>query len=198
MAAATSYPTGRSATARTWFSSAQSAWNVVHAVIHGHNEENTDGGLSLTERCRNLAKTHVTKPGLTFLFWNKISVSSENGKPAEISWFSGNSDRKGISNLKFRNSGLPAEISVYYTGIPVHFTRNWWKWLENDGKIMYLWKKLKILAEFTLVMSILIDYNTQHIRNSSTQWEIKNETHYNNAKKYSVSKYARHSRKLIN
>ena len=70
-------------------------------------------------------------------------MSSENGKPAEISWFSSNSDRKGISNLKFRNSGLPAEISVYYTGIPVHFTGNWWKWLENDGKIMYLWKKIE-------------------------------------------------------
>ena len=42
---------------------------------------------------------------------------------------------------------------------------NGWKMMEN----YVFMKKLKILAEFALIMSILIDYNTQHIINFSTQ-----------------------------
>jgi len=37
------------------------------------------------------------------------------------------------------------------------------------GKLCIYEKKLKILAEVALIMSILIDYNTQHIINFSTQ-----------------------------
>jgi len=49
-------------------------------------------------------------------------VSSENGKPAEISWFSGNFDRKEFSNSKFRKFGFPVGISLHFAGIPLLFT----------------------------------------------------------------------------
>jgi hypothetical protein len=49
-------------------------------------------------------------------------VATGNGIPAEISRFSGDFDWKEFSNSKFRNFGFPAGISLYFTGIPVHFT----------------------------------------------------------------------------
>ena len=67
-------------------------------------------------------KPNEVAPGFTFSFLKKISVATENGIPAEISRFSGNFDRKELSNSKFRNFGFPAGISLYFTGIPVHFT----------------------------------------------------------------------------
>ena len=123
-----------------------------------------------------LAKTYAKCgywPGFTFSFLKKISVTTGNGIPAEISRFSGNFDRKEFSNSKFRNFGIPAGFSVHLAGFSVLFTEKWWKQLENDGEIMYLWKEIENFGEFALIMSIFIDYNTQHIRNSSTQWEIR-------------------------
>ena len=115
----------------------------------------------------------MAPPGFTFSFLKKISVTTGNGIPAEISRFSGNFDRKEFSNSKFRNFGIPAGFSVHLAGFSVLFTEKWWKQLENDGEIMYLWKEIENFGEFALIMSIFIDYNTQHIRNSSTQWEIR-------------------------
>jgi len=60
--------------------------------------------------------------GFTFSSLKKISVGTGNGIPAEISRFSGDFDWKEFSNSKFRNFGFPAGISLYFTGIPVHFT----------------------------------------------------------------------------
>ena len=60
--------------------------------------------------------------GFMFSFLKKISVATGNGIPAEISRFSGDFDWKEFSNSKFRNFGFPAGISLYFTGIPVHFT----------------------------------------------------------------------------
>ena len=113
------------------------------------------------------------KSGFTFSFLKKISVTTGNGIPAEISRFFGNFDRKEFSNSKFRNFGIPAGFSVHLAGFSVLFTEKWWKQLENDGEIMYLWKEIENFGEFALIMSIFIDYNTQYIRNSSTQWEIR-------------------------
>jgi len=62
------------------------------------------------------------RAGFTFSFLKKISVATGNGIPTEISRFSGIFDRKEFSNSKFRNFGFPAGISLYFTGIPVHFT----------------------------------------------------------------------------
>jgi len=61
-------------------------------------------------------------PGFTFSFLKKISVTTGNGIPAEISRFSGNFDRKEFSNLKFRNFGIPAGFSVHLAGFSVLFT----------------------------------------------------------------------------
>jgi len=60
--------------------------------------------------------------GFTFSFLKKISVTTGNGIPAEISRFSGNFDRKEFSNSKFRNFGIPAGFSVHLAGFSVLFT----------------------------------------------------------------------------
>jgi hypothetical protein len=60
--------------------------------------------------------------GFTFSFWKKISVTTGNGIPAEISRFFGNFDRKEVSNSKFRNFGFPVGISLHFAGILLLFT----------------------------------------------------------------------------
>ena len=158
---------------------------ICHLVCSCHCGRARKGDVHLvTTKDRVGVTSHLTplscKPldrwmgtGFTFSFLKKISVTTGNGIPAEISRFFGNFDRKEFSNSKFRNFGIPAGFSVHLAGFSVLFTEKWWKQLENDGEIMYLWKEIENFGEFALIMSIFIDYNTQHIRNSSTQWEIR-------------------------
>jgi hypothetical protein len=68
------------------------------------------------------AQLNGLRSGFTFSFLKKISVTTGNGIPAEISRFSGNFDRKEFSNSKFRNFGIPAGFSVHLAGFSVLFT----------------------------------------------------------------------------
>ena len=120
--------------------------------------------------------------GLRFCFWKKIRWPPETVYRPKFRGFpvisTGKSSQIQNSEISVFRSEFRCILPEFRCFSPKN-DGNGWKMMEN----YVFMKKLKILAEFGLIMSILIDYNTQYIINSSTQWEIKNETHYNNAKK---------------